>query len=281
MKLVSLLFHDVFETAPSESGFCSAAADRYKLSVHEFESQLATLGNGDIVTPFLAHELRPDIRGIRPRHAAAPATAAPTSVALTFDDGGRSYISAIAPRLEALGWHGHCFVTTGCIGRSGFLSRLDIRQLDASGHLIGTHSVSHPTRFSALPPHEMHREWADSRRCLEDIVGHAVTTASVPGGYFSGAVARAAADAGLNVLFTSEPTSQLSSIEGCVVIGRFTIRRGDHSSMARRFVMAPPWARGAAWAAWNAKGLVKPLLGPSYARIADWLLSTEASGGRG
>lgn len=40
MHPVSLLFHDVFVNDASESGFNSPAADRYKLSVDEFEAQL-------------------------------------------------------------------------------------------------------------------------------------------------------------------------------------------------------------------------------------------------
>jgi hypothetical protein len=42
--------------------------------------------------------------------------------------------------------------------------------------------------------------------------------------------------------------------------------------MARRFASASPWSRRGAWIGWNAKALVKPVLGPSYARVADWLL---------
>jgi hypothetical protein len=45
--------------------------------------------------------------------------------------------------------------------------------------------------------------------------------------------------------------------------------------MAQRFA-ASPWTRGGAWASWNAKAAVKPLLGPSYARVADWLLASKA-----
>ena len=82
----------------------------------------------------------------------------------------------------------------------------------------------------------MRREWSDSRDALEDLLGHPVTVASVPGGYFSAAVANAAADAGLRVLFTSEPTTKVSSHEDCTVIGRFTIRRGHAPDMAQRFV---------------------------------------------
>jgi len=100
----------------------------------------------------------------------------------------------------------------------------------------------------------------------------------VPGGYFSPAVARAARDAGLRVLFTSEPVTRVSDDSGLLTVGRFTIRRGDPHDRARRLVSAPAWARSVEWASWNAKGLVKPLLGPSYVRIADWLLAARPSG---
>ena len=55
----------------------------------------------------------------------------------------------------------------------------------------------------------MRHEWSESRQRLEDMLGHAVTVGSVPGGYFSRAVAEAAAEAGLQVLFTSEPTTRI------------------------------------------------------------------------
>jgi hypothetical protein len=118
----------------------------------------------------------------------------------------------------------------------------------------------------------MRREWSDSRKRLEDVLGHPVTAGSVPGGYFSRAVANAAADAGLMTLFTSEPTTKASITNGCRVIGRFTIRRGHSSRMARRFVSFAPWARCGAWIGWNAKAVVKPVLGASYSRVADWIL---------
>ena len=118
----------------------------------------------------------------------------------------------------------------------------------------------------------MRQEWSRSRQVLEDLLGHAVTTASVPGGYYSKAVAHSAGEAGLHVLFTSEPTTGMQNEGGCAVVGRYTIRRGDEQDFASRLVDSR-WTRCGAWASWNAKGLVKPLLGSSYVRIADWLLS--------
>ena len=51
-------------------------------------------------------------------------------------------------------------------------------------------------------------EWTKSRSVLEDVLGHDVAIASLPGGYFSPTVAETAAEAGLRVLFTSEPVTR-------------------------------------------------------------------------
>ena len=246
MQPVSLLFHDVFVSDPHESGFNSPAADRYKLSAREFESQLFSLSR----------------RSSR---------AAKADARLTFDDGGVSFYTIVADRLEARGLHGYCFVTTDYIGTAGFLDAAQIRELDRRGHVIGTHSASHPTRFSALTREEMRREWSVSRRKLEDLLGHAVTTGSVPGGYFSKDVGRAAADAGLFLVFNSEPVRSARAIGRCTIAGRFVIRAGAPPDLARRLVQGAPWARSKEWAVWNAKGVVKPLLGSSYPRVADWI----------
>ena len=81
------------------------------------------------------------------------------------------------------------------------------------------------------------------------------------------------------MLFTSEPVTHVETADDMLIVGRFTIRRGDPHDRAQRLVSASAWARSRAWASWNAKGLVKPLLGPSYLRIADWLLATRPSSG--
>lgn len=239
MHTISLLFHDVYAADPRESGFASAAADRYKLSAPAFDAQLKGLV-GDLSNSFV----------------------------MTVDDGGVSYHRIVADRLEARGWRGHCFVTTDVIGSRGFLDAAQIRDLDARGHVIGSHSASHPGRFSACGVDRMRQEWSRSRKVLEDLLGHEVLVASLPGGYYSRTVAHAARAAGLQVLFTSEPTTVIRDEQGCTVIGRFAVRRDDGPDTARRLVMSPPWARRRAWVSWNAKGLIKPLLGQAYVGVA-------------
>lgn len=246
MNTVSLLFHDVYVTDPRESGFASDAADRYKLPVSAIDAHLDAIASVRDV-PFL----------------------------ITVDDGGVSYHTLLADRLEARGWRGYCFVSTDQIGAPGFLDATQIRELDERGHLIGSHSASHPTRFSACTPQQMRDEWTRSRQVLEHILGHAVPLASVPGGYYSKAVAHSACEAGMQLLFNSEPVTSRSRQDGCTIAGRFTIRRGDPPAMSRQLLLPASWARWTAWATWNAKGLVKPILGPAYMRVADLVAGHE------
>lgn len=267
MRAVSLLFHDVFTRDATESGFVSRAADRYKLALPDFDAQLAGVHGVRSDSPIVASALS--------RHAGHPAAAERGPFLITVDDGGVSYSTHVAERLESRGWRGHCFVTTDFIGQRGFLTRNQLRALDERGHVVGSHSASHPTRFSALSFEQMVSEWSRSCRLLEDLLGRHVEVASVPGGYFSLDVARAAREAGIRMLFTSEPVTRIDACDDCLLLGRFTIRRGDRRDKSQRLVSAAPWVRSMEWANWNAKGLVKPLLGSSYVRIADWLLTSR------
>ena len=252
-RVVSLLFHDVYETHPSESGFLGLAADRYKLSVSEFDSQLAGLARQRNDRPIVVTE--------------SPLDGSPVPFAITVDDGGVSYYTRVAERLEARGWRGHCFVTTGMIGKPGFLDERQIRDLHQRGHVIGSHSVSHPTRFSACRWEEMVREWEESRKVLSDIVDAAVTVASVPGGYFSPLVAGAAAEAGLRLLFNSEPDTRVRCIGGCTVMGRFMVRAGCPPDFALKLGGLAPAVLRREWIIWNAKKILKTVLGDAYVRV--------------
>lgn len=247
---VNLLFHDVFMSDPAESGFRSPAADRYKLPLVQFDQHLAGL-------------------------AALAAPALPFS--LTFDDGGESYYSRIADRLERLNWRGLCFVSTDFIDRPGFLTRRQIRELDRRGHHIGTHSASHPSRMSACSDEVLRKEWTESVAVLQDILGRDVRVASVPGGYYSTAVAGAAAAAGIHTLFTSEPVTRVSVAGSCTIVGRFAIRQFNSPTLSARLVRTAPWTRWAMWLDWNTKAICKPILGPAYMRVADWLMARTAT----
>ena len=122
--------------------------------------------------PVSAASGRLPIVSARPATRARRATDADT-VPHHVDDGGASVLHAIAERLERRGWRGHCFVSTD-LHRPARLSgpRSRSGRSPRRGHVIGSHSASHPARFNALPFADMVSEWSRSRQILEDILGH-------------------------------------------------------------------------------------------------------------
>jgi peptidoglycan/xylan/chitin deacetylase (PgdA/CDA1 family) len=191
---------------------------------------------------------------------------------LTFDDGGVSALEPTADLLEEHSWRGLFFVTTERIGTPTFLSADAVRELHRRGHVIGSHSCSHPERMSCCGPEQLLDEWRRSRDELEEILGEPVCRASVPGGYYSRAVAEAAAAAGYTLLFNSEPTTGVVSVGGCRVVGRYTVYRGTSARAAAR-LLTGRLARWRQALLWNAKKVAKALGGRACLALRRGLLA--------
>jgi peptidoglycan/xylan/chitin deacetylase (PgdA/CDA1 family) len=253
MRPTALIYHDVLvDGGPDDSGFGGADALSYKLTESQFHRHL----------DLIAASLGVDAPLCFPDPAAAATVGG--RVVLTFDDGGASAATRILRALGERGWRAHFFVTTDFIGTKGFLTPAGLRELHTTGHIVGSHSASHPMRMSYLSLEAIRREWRESRVRLEDLLGAPVTAASVPGGYYSRTVATAAAEAGIRVLFTSEPRRSVIIVDGIAVVGRFSVTRrtpdGDLVSLAS--------GRGGAALrqslTWSAKKVAKRLGGEAW-----------------
>jgi len=263
----TLLYHDV---APRPdwpvSGFAGGDADVYKLEPAAFDSHLTALTSLG-VTPSL-------ITGGQGSGDARSGGNDDRAWAITFDDGGESALSRIAPALEARGWRGHFFMTGGRIGTQGFLDRDGLRELAARGHVIGSHSMSHPLVMSACSHEQLLSEWKESVEALADVLGYRPAVASLPGGAFSRDVAETAAAAGIRVLFTSEPTAKRWHERGITCVGRFTV--WNHMPPATACELAT--GRGLSGirqrVLWETKKLTKSLLGRRYLAIRKCLLES-------
>ncbi len=262
MKAVTLLYHDVTPPgAAASSGFNSSDADIYKLDAADFERHLeAIAGTGN----------HPNSTVFELLQNGSPGDKIP--VLLSFDDGGAS-APAIADMLERRGWKGHFFITTNFIGSPAFVTAADIRGLHARGHVVGSHSCSHPQRISYLSDDELQLEWQKSIDTLQEIVGERIDTGSVPGGFYSTRVVEFAARAGIRVLFNSEPGVRISSINGCAVIGRFGLQRDSPPELAAKFARrdSSTLLRQAAY--WNAKKLMKAAGGEQWLAFRKWWLA--------
>lgn len=251
MRATALLYHDLVEAGKeSASGFPGAAASMYKMEFDLFRRHIACL-----------HEHHPD--GPRLIGGDGPSE---HGFYLTFDDGGASNIQA-AEILATYGWKAHFFVTTDMIGQPAFLDPDSIRELDRMGHVIGSHSCSHPRRMSDLTLDELRAEWSDSKAALEEILGHPVNTASIPGGFYSKSLAMAASNSGVRHLFTSEPVKSTWRIGDCELYGRYNLWCDMQPDVALGLA-SDQWIhqfRQFAW--WNTKKIAKKVAGPVYAQL--------------
>ena len=254
----TLLYHDVVNDGRwKSSGFDSGDAAIYKMTHEAFAAhldRLATMG------------CAPDLVNNLPQ----------SHWMITFDDGGSSAHDVIAPSLERRGWRGHFFVTTGWLGAPGFLTADGIRDLIQRGHIVGSHSHSHPLAMSSLTPEELRQEWEQSVEILSDALGTHVTTASIPGGAYSRSVAEAAGEAGIRVLFTSEPTARPWNVGRVTCYGRYTLWRGMPPDAALRLVEGRGPTRLRQQLAWSAKKVLKATCGPFYREVRRRALSGDS-----
>lgn len=190
-NMVNLMYHDVVLESDKSSGFCHDGAFQYKVLKGDFAEHLEQTADDD--------------------------------VCWTFDDGGLSALTEAAPMLEAKGLKGVFFIATKYIGTKGFLSEEDIRELDRRGHVIGSHSHTHPENLTRLSKEELQDEWQTSVDILERILGKKVTVASVPNGYDNKDVFEAAYHAGIRTIYTSTPTNKEEQKYGLSIRGRYAV----------------------------------------------------------
>lgn len=258
MKALTLLYHDVVDGDMESSGIAGAGAALYKLEADQFKAHLDAIA-ATITQPV--------------RLVSDLSEASDLPVLLTFDDGGISAYTQIAPLLEAHGWRGHFFITSARIGDPTFVNAEQIRELVSRGHIIGSHSHTHPSLISGLSSEALFEEWHTSVQILSEIIDQPVTTASVPGGFFSTEVAQTAAKAGIKTLFNSEPTTQVSVVAGCRIMGRYNIWRKTPAETAARLARGDMSLRLMQSVSWNAKKIAKRLGGSSYVKMRRLLLN--------
>ena len=89
------MYHDIVTKTDKSSGFQNDSAFQYKVEESAFEEQVKALQGKDVV--------------------------------FTFDDGGESFLTKIAPILEKYGFKGVFFISTKYIGTQGFLTKEQVK----------------------------------------------------------------------------------------------------------------------------------------------------------
>jgi peptidoglycan/xylan/chitin deacetylase (PgdA/CDA1 family) len=245
VEVAGFAFHEVTDR-PGETGFQRPGAVPFTLTPRAFEQHLDRIG----AAPWAPA-----------RVTALDLDAPARHLLLTFDDGGKSALHA-ADALSRRGWLGHFLITTGRIGSRTFLSAGEIRYLHSCGHVVGSHSHTHPDIFRELPVAAMAAEWRTSAGILADLLGFRCEVASVPGGEISPAVLASAAAAHLRFLFTVEPVVRPRTVRGCRILGRYLVKAATSPDRVARLARFEGWT--SALAVRRLKAVARRSIPPLY-----------------
>jgi peptidoglycan/xylan/chitin deacetylase (PgdA/CDA1 family) len=120
-------------------------------------------------------------------------------IILSFDDGWDEHRHWLSTELAPRGMRGVLFVFTGAVGPNrnggGYISWDDLRALEAEGHEVESHTVSH-ARLTDLPDDALARELTQSRARIREALGHDADVLAYPYGSSNARVVAAAVRAG-------------------------------------------------------------------------------------
>ncbi len=170
----------------------------YKLSVSpaDFTAQMDWLSS---------HRFHPvDFNDVRAYFAGQqPLPANP--VVITFDDGYADLYTTAYPILAARGFKAVAYIVSGFVGQPRYVTAAQVVQMDQNGIQIASHTVDHANLARSSNASVM-RELVDSKRSLENLLGHPVIDFAYPSGDFNAqavaAVQRAGYDTAVTTLFS-------------------------------------------------------------------------------
>ena len=206
-----LMYHELEETGgalcQSEPGYV-----RYVLRTEEFRAQMEFIQSqgwrGVCVGEALDHEAG--------------------QIAITFDDGSATDLISAAPILQTLNFGATFYITSGFLGKPGYLNPAQLRELSGLGFEIGCHSMTH-AYLTDIDDASLRRETAEAKSQIEQIISRPVEHFSCPGGRYDRRVAEAARNAGYKSVATSRIRANSASCNR-FALGRVAVMRGTSIS---------------------------------------------------
>ena len=119
------------------------------------------------------------------RHLTDGAPLPKNPIIISFDDGWSDQFTYAFPILKKYHYTATFFVFINPIGRRGFVSWSDLREMRDAGMTIGSHSKSHPFLTKITDPTVLWSEIDDSKKTLEKNLGITVNEFAYPFGQYN------------------------------------------------------------------------------------------------
>lgn len=163
-----LCYHRLREWKPNEK----ASMKAYIVPVANFKAQIKMLADSGY------HAITPD------EYYAYLAFGKPLPskpVMITFDDTSEEHYTIALPELEKYGFKGAFFIMTVSIGRPGYMSKEQIKDLSDKGHTIASHTYDHHN-VKKYEGEDYDNQMVKPKTKLESIIGKPVDYFAFPFG---------------------------------------------------------------------------------------------------
>jgi peptidoglycan/xylan/chitin deacetylase (PgdA/CDA1 family) len=124
-------------------------------------------------------------------------------VVITLDDGYRDLYTAAYPILRAHGFTAVAYIVPNFVGQPAYVTQSQILEMDRDGIEIASHTMSH-ANLARLSFGSAMYELGQSKRWLEQLVGHPVLDFAYPSGKFTPQTVVAVQQAGYSTAVTEQ-----------------------------------------------------------------------------
>lgn len=243
VKVPILLYHALFEGR--------AHAEKYAVAMDTFDRHIHYLSKKG----FESISFHAFLNGFQPDPMKK-------YILITFDDGNDSDYSIAFRVLKRYGFVATFFVTVGRVGTRHYLGWDHLKEMVDGNMSVQSHSMNH-LFLSDLSNDNLRKELNESKKILEDKFSLPVHFISLPGGFYSRRVLKAAQGAGYKGVATSSPgLNRLGSLEEKFKLyKRFVITRRTRPDGFQEIVHAHLLFNAKSQMVYQLKSMAKKILG--------------------
>src|SRR6266566_809098 len=147
-------------------------------------------------------------------------------VVITLDDGYQDLYATALPILQTHHFTAVAYIVSGFINQQGYATSDEVVQLDRAGIEIGSHTVSHPD-LSRVSFASATFQVVESKRVLEDMLGHPVLDFAYPSGRYDAETIQAVEKAGYDTAVTTSGYPAMHTLQNRYTWSRVRVTGGE------------------------------------------------------